>query len=209
MNDQLESIGPFRWDTDQSAAVVTAFELAVDTEPTIAVDVDSVMFPVNELVVLPSLRMQGFRVELEDIIDFDYHACLTASEARAAMRCLKSATLYDGWNLTQAEAATLKRLRHMGRVIAATSPFVQHASSKWSYCHRAGFAHSDIAMIGDKTLLKFDVLVDDRPDTLMALPSETVIVFDRPWNRDVTGRLRVEKFSEIPEAVALLLERRS
>ena len=64
-----------------------------------------------------------------------------------------------------------------------------------------------VPVVGE-TILDFDILIDDRPETLMALPAELVIVYDRPWNRDVTGRVRAHRFSDLPAAVAMLLEGR-
>jgi 5'(3')-deoxyribonucleotidase len=189
-------------------AIVTAFELALEPpSAVIAIDVDSVMFPVNELVVLPALRHQGWDYQLADLTTFGYEYCLGSAAARQAYACLRSPTLYDGWGLTNAEDSTVRRLREMGRVIAVSTPMVQHIASKWAYCERAGFAPGDIVLTGDKGLVTFDVLIDDRPDTIMSLPEEQTIVFDRPWNREVQGRMRVHKFTDIPEAVEMLLER--
>jgi len=150
---------------------------------TIGIDVDSVLFPINEWVIIPAWARVGLPVKLEDITDFDYLKCLTPEHKQIAFRQFMRSDLYDGFRPTEVAMAALTLLRERYRVIAVTSPFYQHAGSKWRFCQRAGFEHGDIILCGDKTLVNMDVLLDDRPKTLLALGPGKSMVFDRPWNR--------------------------
>jgi len=75
-------------------------------------------------------------------------------------------------------------------VVLCTSPFV---SSRWCESEKrhwverhlgAEFAHA-LVLTSDKTLVRGDVLIDDRPDIRGRLePSWRQVLLDQPWNRD-------------------------
>lgn len=172
----------------------------------IAIDVDSVLFPVNDLAVLPALHAAGFEVTKEDITAFDYAACLGREAKRIAFEQFARTDLYDGHETPYQVDTVLEQLRAYNRVIAVSSPFAQHASSKWSYCLRAGFEHDEIVLCGDKLLVDFDVLVDDRPETLLRLGNRRAVVFDQPWNRGVQGIPRARGWHEVLPAIEEVLD---
>ena len=156
---------------------------------TIAFDIDSVLFPVNDLAVLPALSEHfGRTVSKEEITDFDFRKCFGGGNKAVAAQAVafeqfRRSDLYDGHQLSIEQDRTLRVLRMAGhRVLAVSSPFREHASSKWSYCQRAGFDHEDIVLCGDKRLVRFDLLIDDRPDTIQQIGPERSLVFDQPWN---------------------------
>ena len=157
---------------------------------TIAFDIDSVLFPVNEAAILPALSTHfGRTVSKEEIIDFDYQKCFGGGRKAEAAKDVafaqfRRSDLYDGHQLNEKQRICLHVLRAAGyRVLVVSSPFGEHASSKWSYCQRAGFYHKDIVLCGDKRLVDFDLLIDDRPETVAHIGPERAIVFDQPWNR--------------------------
>jgi 5'(3')-deoxyribonucleotidase len=155
-------------------------------KPIIAFDVDSVLFPVNHIAVLPALSDYfGRQVEHEEITAFDYRECFPGEDGEAA-RAIDA----------------LGILRTTYRVIAVSTPFTEHASSKWAYCLRAGFDHSDIVLCGDKTLVDFDLLFDDRADTIEAVGPERGRIFDQPWNRHLPDSYpRVRNWTQVLSAV--------
>ena len=72
----------------------------------IALDVDSVLFPINEEHVLPALRKVYPNVTLPDITTFDYADCLGKEAKRMAIEVFKPPDLYDGFRLeTEVEDA--------------------------------------------------------------------------------------------------------
>lgn len=174
----------------------------------IALDVDSVLVPINEIKVLPELRRHWPNLTMPDISAFSYKECLGAEVQEVAYSVFRRPDLYDDVVLTPEATDALALLRSVhDRVIAVTSPFAEHASSKWRMLQRIGFAHGDIVLCGDKGLIDFDVLVDDRAETCEELGNDRCIVFDRPWNRfaDLSFH-RAYGWPDVPRKVARLLK---
>ena len=172
----------------------------------IAIDCDSVLFPINELVVLPLLSERlGREVVKQEITSWDYGE-IEGGKA-IAYEAFQRPNLYDPYDLSivgDAEAG-LWNLRHTyDRVIAVSAPFDQHAGSKWRFLRRCGFAHEDIFLAADKGMVFWDVLVDDAPKYALEFGNEEVVVFDQPWNRDLTGFERAYGWADVPRKVARL-----
>jgi len=87
------------------------------------------------------------------------------------------------------------RAGHDVRIV--TSPWVSNptcASDKlnWIVRHYGSHWGARVVITADKTLVHGDVLIDDKPEvTGVAEPSWEHILFDQPYNRDVTGRRRL------------------
>ena len=94
------------------------------------------------------------------------------------------------------EALTeMEKLGHL--VFICTSPLTRNpncASDKlaWVMKH-LGRAWVDRLIIGkDKTVIRGNILIDDRPEvTGLVVPSWEHVFFDRSWNRDVKGKRRL------------------
>ncbi len=174
---------------------------------TIAIDVDSVLFPINELVILPLLSARlGREVSKDEITSWAYGEIEGGKEI--AYEAFRRSSLYDPYDLSMTPHASKElgvlRKRYK-RVLAVSSPFAGHATSKWRYIQRCGFEHNDIVLCGDKSLVDFDVLVDDRPDTALEMGPGRVVVFDQPWNRDVPLEYeRAYNWADVPRKVARL-----
>ncbi len=155
----------------------------------IALDLDSTLFPLNEWLVLPALWANGFPdVTIDDVTAFDWEECLGRRAKEIAFSVYKNPNLYDGFALPAEAQQLLSDLRNRyDRVIVVTSPFAAHAGSKWNLCLRSGFAHKDIFMCGDKAMVNFDVLLDDRAETCQEVGPRRAVVFDRPWNQDLNS----------------------
>jgi 5'(3')-deoxyribonucleotidase len=174
---------------------------------TIAIDCDSVLFPINELVVLPLLSAHlGREVEKDEITSWSYGDIPDGK--RIAYEAFKQTGLYDGFGPDKETAEKLALLRALyQRVIAISAPFAQHASSKWSYLRRCGFEHEDIFLCADKGMVRWDVLVDDAPKYAQTLGPGRVVVFDQPWNRlpSLSDHQRAYGWSDVQRKVAGLL----
>jgi 5'(3')-deoxyribonucleotidase len=175
---------------------------------TLALDVDSVLFPINELVVLPLMSARlGRTVAKSEITDWDYSAIPGGKEI--AYSAFRRPSLYDPYTTsdTPGLGPALKRLRAMFRVIAVSSPFAGHATSKWRYLQRLGFDHADIVLTGDKRLVGFDLLVDDAPKYLLDLSPERALVFDQPWNgvEELVEYERAYGWEDLPDTAVRML----
>lgn len=176
----------------------------------IAIDIDSVLFPINERVILPAFAAAGLPlVQLADITDFDYAKCLGNEYRMEAFSQFRRADLYDN-ELPPVSAQNALRVlrRTYEKVICVSSPFAQHASSKWRFAQRAGFSHEEIVLAGDKSLVYSDVLVDDRAETALELGPDEVVLFDRPWNRGPGMEVftRAYGWDDVTRKVARLVE---
>jgi len=176
----------------------------------IAIDCDSVLFPINELVILPLLESRlGRPVSKQEITDWDYSAIPGAKEI--AYEAFKRPNLYDQYRLGAVNPDARDGLAILRetyeRVIAISSPMTDHASSKWRFLKRCGFAHTDIVLCGDKRLVDFDVLLDDGPQYCLDFSRDHVVVFDQPWNRldELQDYERAYSWEDVPRKVARLI----
>lgn len=176
---------------------------------TIALDVDSVLFPINELIVLPVLSGRlGRSVGKLEITSWSYGDIKDGK--KTAYQVFRRPELYDLYNMEHLYGGAeevLGALRTHHRVIALSSPFASHATSKWRFLQRLGFAHEDIVLCGDKTLVGFDLLLDDAPHTCAAVGADRAVVFDQPWNHVPELRYfhRANHWQDVPEIVARIL----
>jgi len=171
---------------------------------TIGVDVDGVMANVHEKIdrewMLHNLRIS----HASDVVDFDYAKCVGEEAKKIAYEVFRRPRLYDNMNLSVPAQEVLKALRSEARVVAVTSPFAEHAESKIQFCQRAGFDFHDIFLCHDKHLLRLDVLVDDKAETLIEPPYPGVL-FDQPWNRWLKHPRRALGWSGVLKQVDLAL----
>lgn len=78
-----------------------------------------------------------------------------------------------------------------------TSPWVSNptcASDKLNWIVRYYGSHwgSRVVITTDKTLVQGDILIDDKPEvTGVAVPTWEHVLFDQPYNRDVSDRRRL------------------
>ena len=176
----------------------------------IAIDCDSVLFPLNELAVLPVLSDHFNREVRKDEIT-DWHYTELGREARnLAFEQFRRPDLYDGYRLEKimpGAAKVLADLREYHRVIAVSSPVEEHACSKWRFLRRCGFSHQDIVLTGDKRLVDFDVLLDDGPTYCLDIGPAHALVFDQPWNRadELQDFVRAYGWDDVPRKLDRLL----
>jgi 5'-nucleotidase len=101
-----------------------------------------------------------------------------------------------------AKAALKEMLKEGHDVRIVTSPWVSNptcASDKlnWVVKHYGSHWASRVVITTDKTLVRGDVLIDDKPSvTGVDDPQWTHILFDQPYNQDVNGRLRIRTWDE-------------
>ena len=178
---------------------------------TVALDVDSVLFPINELQVLPYMeQVLGYPVDKSEVTTWTFGDIPRGREL--ALAVFTRPDLYDGFTVkhTPGLADALALLRSQYRVLAVSAPFAEHATSKWHYLRRLGFTDDRIVLTGDKGLVDFDVLVDDKPLTAEVLGPSRVVVFDQPWNRvdDLQLHHRAYNWDDVPRKVARLVAQR-
>jgi 5'-nucleotidase len=64
----------------------------------------------------------------------------------------------------------------------------QHLGNEWA---------KKVILTRDKTLVKGDFLIDDRPEIIgVVTPVWEHVVFDKPYNRDVTNKKRLKSLKD-------------
>lgn len=156
--------------------------MIVLNRPTIGIDVDGVLAMVHQKID-EVWADAGLEISHEpDVTDFDYAKCVGKEAKALAYEVFKWTDLYDNMAPPQEAMNALRELRRRYNVVAVSAPFPEHASSKWSFCQRAGFGTGEIFLTHAKHHVKLDALVDDKVETLFDAPYLGVL-FDQPWNR--------------------------
>jgi len=108
--------------------------------------------------------------------------------------------------------AAVKRMAEMGyKVMFCTSPVLTSGSCpsekfEWIRKHFGAGWVGQIVMTSDKTVVRGDVLIDDKPRiTGSATPVWKQLMFAAPYNRSVTGVARLEAWDEWEEKLTALL----
>lgn len=172
---------------------------------TVAVDCDGVLVAVHTLID-EVWRANGLPFQHDPhVTDFDYAKCVGSRGKLHAYNVFRRPDLYDcpTLPLEPGARAGLEALRAAQyKVIAVSSPFAEHAGSKWSLLRRLGFEHDEIFLAGDKQSVRWDVLIDDKAETVVETPPvRKALLYDQPWNRWLTASYpnvrRVDSWDEI------------
>ena len=174
------------------------------SKPILLLDVDDVLVESSRINITRVNAHFGTKYKFEEITTFSYtnmkpeHRQLIFSS-----ECWHDQHLYDGIELTQEHLVTLEKLRHISRVVVCTSPLLGHIHSKYAFLCKH-FVERDIIIASDKSIIGGHILVDDGPHNIVDFPGATV-VFDRPWNRELTDYPRAHTFSDIYDKVEEIL----
>ena len=158
------------------------------SKPVILIDLDGVMLQ-NYEEVLASVG-----VRYEDMIDYDL-SNLTYDQ-RSGIRDRWDETDYNTKSLSQEVLIALEEMRKWARVIALSTPMPGHAGSKYRFLCRY-FNWKDVILAGDKSMVSGDLIVEDKPSTLVNFHSH-VIAYRHPYNDHLDVPF-VDTFSEVPQ----------
>lgn len=101
--------------------------------------------------------------------------------------------------------------RELGhRVIFVTSAYKGTEGTKFNWLLNSGFSPSkdDYIECSDKSLIRGDIIIDDRPETIKNFPG-AAIVFSQPWNAHIDfgpGVWRADTHSEVQLIIRYLTE---
>lgn len=117
---------------------------------------------------------------------------------------LKLDTLYDNVLPIDGARSGIAHLRNKGhRVVYASSGVYSLAKYKW--LERNGFEPGmyaeDYIVVYDKSLLKGDLLVDDRPKNIEEFGSRKSILFNQPWNQSFSWSRRAYSWHDVTQMV--------
>lgn len=150
----------------------------------IAVDVDGVVADMHTEWLNRYNVDYNDKLTIQDIVSWDTHLYVKPECGKNIYKYLNSQTLYN-WVLptvgAQTGVADLRRLGH--RVVFATTNAKGMSDGKWEWLERRGFlkGSEDLIVVGDKSLVRADLLIDDAPHNIDAFIGPAIL-FDRPWN---------------------------
>lgn len=112
---------------------------------------------------------------------------------------LKDPNLYAKVRPVKNSFLGVQTLRNMDfRVIFITSSSIEQSGVKYNLLYNTGYLNrrEDYFEATDKSLIKCDYLIDDRPENVIEA-SGTGIVYTREWNKSLKGYLRVNNWNDI------------
>ena len=155
--------------------------------PTILIDLDGVMLQNYEEV------LESIGLKYEDMVDYEL-SNLTYKQ-KNALKDKWNQTDYTTKSLSQEVLIALEEMRKWARVIALSAPMPGHVGSKYRFLCKY-FNWQDVILAGDKSMVGGDLIVEDKPSTLMNFHSH-VIAYRHPYNEHLDVPF-VDTFSEVP-----------
>ena len=150
-------------------------------------DVDEVLADMMPQVIKEYNNLYGSDITIDDIVQWELPEDMKAIYKRKDFF----------WELEPVEGAIegLNMLAKNHEIIIATSPSaipsIAYEKLTWLHCFFPEFVNN--AMIGGrKELLQGDVIIDDNADYLINSPCPTKICMDRPWNRHLQERDKID-----------------
>lgn len=139
----------------------------------------------------------------EEQRSFNLHDGTTPEQSAIIHEVMRMLDYFDMRPISGAKEALLSMTDHGHDVMICTSPWPGNENCvadklRWLDTH-IGEGWSQRAVVTpDKTVIKGDWLIDDKPNIhgLKEVPDWTQIVFDQPYNREVTTQPRLMSWEE-------------
>lgn len=135
----------------------------------------------------------------DDFTDWDMTKFVKQECGNNIYKYLERKNLYDNVETIEGSWYGVHYIRFLGhRVIFATSGV--HTTSKYKWLERNGFNPGknaeDYVVIYDKTLLRGDILIDDRDVNVENFQGNTIL-FNQPWNISLNWRNRAYNWDDV------------
>lgn len=138
-----------------------------------------------------------------DRTSWDLRTGRTAAEKQIIERIMREPGFYRFLRPVPGARTALRQIREEGYDIRFVSaPYISNptcASDKIAWIARYYGSHwaQRVILTTDKTLVRGDVLIDDRPDITGAeTPEWEHVLFSQPYNRHITNQRRISSWSE-------------
>jgi len=176
----------------------------------IGVDVDDVMLDFVGILLEVYNSEWNDNLTVNDITDW-YLAKFVKPECnKKVYEYFEDPSLYWAANPIDHAVAGIKFLRLLGhRVIFITHSSLGSSGAKYKKLKELGILEDskDYIEAKDKTLVKFDFLIDDKPQTLLDYKLGVPIAFTRPWNKSINHNPRVNNWEEIVDLFRIMAEK--
>jgi len=152
---------------------------------TIALDVDGVLARLHDEWLRRYNRDWDDNLQVEQITEWEIHKLVKPECGTHIYKYLDDTTIYDHVLPEKDAQEVVQRLRADGhRVVLATTSTPKSMGRKYAWAKHYGLVEStkDYIEVGDKGLLRADVLLDDYIGNLEAFKGWSVI-YNQPWNK--------------------------
>ena len=174
----------------------------------ITVDWDNCLNNLTEKTIDLYNKTNGTEIQLSDITTYDFFECLPENEANGICKLFKEKKLWDSLSPLAGAREALKTLIKQGHTIyIATATDISNFEwkCKWLTKFYPFISTDNVIRIMDKSLIKTDVLIEDKLENLIGNFAERICI-DYPWNRSTSkdyayGIHRVSNWSEIPQVI--------
>lgn len=180
---------------------------------TILVDVDGVIADTHKTWLEMYNRDYNDSLKVSDITRWALHEFVKPECGRKIYEYLERPNFYDNTPMIPDALTGVRFLRELGhRVIFVSAGFHE---SKIRWLGRMGFltefpykddfrpsTATDVILCNDKSLIKGDYLIDDRPENLLSF--ERGFLFTQPWNADSYQGNRVDNWIDIMTIMGLI-----
>lgn len=123
----------------------------------------------------------------EDITQWNVSTALglTKDEDALLVEHIKTEGFCAGLDVVPGTVSVLAALRTFADVICVTSPYDskywEWERRQWLYS-KLGFDRKTVVFADNKNLVKADILLDDKAETVRSYPYGVPVLFARPWN---------------------------
>lgn len=140
----------------------------------------------------------------DDILNWNTHTFVKPECGTKIYDYLSLPDLYDNVKPIPGALEVIGQLRQEGHRIIYVTSGLYPAKIEWLFKRGfmpdgyIGWASSpDFVIAHDKSLIRGDLLVDDKPENVYDFNPDTSILFDQPWNREAQYLTRARGWSDV------------
>lgn len=174
----------------------------------IYVDIDGTIADLNSEWFRRYNNDTGDNLTVEKVTDWDVSKFVIPSVGNKIYRYLELPDLYDGVLPIPGALQGIRMIREAGNRVIFASAGAYGATSKFHWLKRWGFdpglAAENFISIYDKSLLKGDMLIDDRDKNILDFGDMRSILIDAPYNQNFYWHNRAKNWADVVSFVSSL-----
>jgi 5'(3')-deoxyribonucleotidase len=172
------------------------------------VDVDETVADLHTPWMKRASKVVGRTITTDMVTEWSMKNLFTESEMPLVMNCLTDQTIYDEMEPVPGALMGVRKLRSLGlRVVFVTAALPgETLRRKYQWLKEQGFLDwrehadqpelSDFVQAYDKSLLRGDIMVDDKPENMFDFTG-LAILFSQPHNRNHRGLPRADGWASV------------
>lgn len=166
-------------------------------------DWDDVISPFNDVAVALANEEHGLDLTLEDIDSWE-----NTGRASVIKKYYDDPRIYQRQKVSDEAKVFVNALRKKGEVyiITAVSPKYMSVRAQQIFDAFPDFPEENIIMGYQKSLVQFDVTLDDGPHNILKSCAKYPVLMRRPWNRMLSDLLSVTNYDEFLQLVDQIKE---